>query len=140
MKSKNNFGLWCLSINCVITKLFIDYPAIILGETGSAAVLTQIFSLAVFAAVLIIIYYFRHYIALCLKNNYVRNLIFTVVAAYLICSVIFYLYRFITILNKFGYTDMSVRWMLIVIGIVILFIGTKNQGQLLDFTEFAYQL
>lgn len=128
MKSKNNFGLWCLSINCVITKLFIDYPAIILGETGSAAVLTQIFSLAVFAAVLIIIYYFRHYIALCLKNNYVRNLIFTVVAAYLICSIIFYLYRFITILNKFGYTDMSVRWMLIVIGIVILFIGTKNQG------------
>ena len=96
MNKKNiNLGIWCLTFNCLLIKIFIGFSNILLHETGSSSCLALIFSFAVFTAILFIVYFFKRYFILSLKNTYLRNTIFVILIGYLISHNIYFIYQLI---------------------------------------------
>ena len=92
MNKKNiNLGIWCLTFNCLLIKIFIGFSNILLHETGSSSCLALIFSFAVFTAILFIVYFFKRYFILSLKNTYLRNTIFVIFIGYLISHNIYFI-------------------------------------------------
>lgn len=129
-KTRFNFNLWCLIVNSLIVKLFIDFSGFLLYENNSGAVLSLLISVLIFLLLLLVLYVFRNYFAACMRARYIRNIVYVIFTGYLICHAIYYLYRLVNLLSNFPYTNMPYYFVLAVIIIAVLIIGIGDKPAL----------
>ncbi len=129
-KTKFNFNLWCLIVNSLIVKLFIDFSGFLLYVNNSGAVLSLLISVLIFLVLLLVFYAFRNYLAACMRKKYIRNVVYVIFTGYLICNAIFYLYRLVNLLSNYPYTNTPYYFILAVIIITALIIGIGDKTAL----------
>ena len=141
MNKKNiNLGIWCLTFNCLLIKIFIGFSNILLHETGSSSCLALIFSFAVFTAILFIVYFFKRYFILSLKNTYLRNTIFVILIGYLISHNIYFIYQLINTINNSAYPNTPLWIVLTLIAVTVLIVGIRDFSSILKLHSICVPL
>lgn len=141
MNKKNiNLGIWCLTLNCLLIKIFIGFSNILLQEAGSSSCLALIFSLIVFLVILFIVYFIRRYFILSLKNTYVRNTIFVILIGYLISHNIYFIYQLLNTINNSAYPNTPLWIVLTLIAVTVLVIGIRDFSSILKLHSICVPL
>ena len=125
-----NFNLSCLILNCVTTKLFLDYSGFLLYENGSGAALTMFISALLFFIIASVIYPLRNALLKIIERRAVKKPLFAVLAAYFICEAIYYSYSLINDLGRSEYLNTTWILILIVLAAAVFIVTRGGKGAL----------
>lgn len=120
------FSLACLTLNCMLIKIFIDTPLMLMRDAGSGAVTALWLSAAVGIIIILFAFFLRNYITAFLQRKSVFKIFSCIVFAYFVCLDIYLLYKVINTIHLTVYHEMPISLILILIMISMLFIGTKD--------------
>ncbi len=120
------FALSCLTINCIIIKIFTDLPIMLLNDAGSGAVTALWLSAVIGIIIISIAYMFRSGITSLITRKSTARLFACLVFAYFVCLDIYFLYKTVDAVHSTIYHNMPILLILIIMIIGMLYIGMRN--------------
>lgn len=120
------FSLACLTLNCMLIKIFIDVPLMLMREAGSGAVTALWLSAAIGIIIILFAFFMRNYITAFLQRKSVFKIFSCIVFAYFVCLDIYLLYKIINTIHLTVYHNTPVILMLIILIISMLYTGTRD--------------
>ena len=120
------FSLSCLTVNCIIIKIFIDFMMLLVNDSGSGAVTALWLSAAIGILILLAVYKFRRQITAVLTRKSTFKAFCCLVFAYFVCLDIYFLYKIINTVHATIYHNMPLLLILIIMIISMLYIGTRG--------------
>lgn len=122
----SRFALACVTINCILIKLFIGAPSTMIKGADSGAITALWLSAAVAAIIIYAVYRLRAVILSRTAGTAVKKILFCIAAAYFACVAIYFLYETVNVIHVSVYHVMPPLLLVIVLSAAILYIGTRN--------------
>lgn len=129
-KKISSFALFCLTINCIIIKIFIGAPVSILKSADANTVSALWLSALIGISAICVIYSLRHCISKLILNRGLYKILLCAVFAYFVCITVYLLYEAVNVIHSTIYHNMPLILILIIIALTALYIGTRNSYSL----------
>lgn len=122
----STFALACITINCVLIKLFSGASASLIKAAQDGAVTAIWLSTAAAVIIFCAVYRFRHAINSLIKKRAIYRVFLCAVFAYFVCSAVYTLYQSVSAVHTSIYQNIPIILILAVIAASAFYIGTRN--------------
>lgn len=120
------FALSCLTINCILIKMFTNLPMSLAYDAGSGAVTALWLSTVIGILIISLVYIFKNQITSWLTHRSTIKIFSCIVFAYFVCLDIYFLYTTVNTIHSTIYHNMPILMIFTVIIIAMLYIGTRS--------------
>lgn len=122
----STFALACITINCVLIKLFGSASAALIKTAGDGAITAVWLSTAAAAIIFCSVYRFRRAIYSFIKKRKIYRVFLCTAFAYFVCSAVYTLYQSVSAVHTSIYQNMPIILILAVIAVSAFYIGTRD--------------